>query len=90
LRHDDAVELLRYFVAIVWSEPNGTWNFEKSCNRRRWFTARTGCDKIKWRRVWLDWDRANLRIVIRRIVAIDDYVWGTRTPPMQTACSELR
>jgi uncharacterized RmlC-like cupin family protein len=26
LRHDDAVELLRYFVAIVWSEPNGTWN----------------------------------------------------------------
>ena len=72
------------------SEPNGTWNFEKSCNRRRWFTVRTGGDKIKWRRVCLDWDRANLRIVIHRIVAIDDYVWGTRTPPMQPACSELR
>ena len=32
-------------------------HFEKSCNRRRRFTVRTGGDKIKRRRVWLDWDK---------------------------------
>ena len=36
---------------------------EKSCNRRRRFTGRTGADKVKWRRLWLDWDKRDVGLV---------------------------
>jgi hypothetical protein len=36
---------------------------EKSCNRRRRFTGRAGGDKVKWRRLWLDWDKRHAGLV---------------------------
>ena len=36
---------------------------EKSCNRRRRFTGRAGGDKVKWRRLWLDWDKRRAGLV---------------------------